>query len=208
MRNDIYQMWSIQEGLLQQYRGMAITLMGLISAGILVAISHISANWATLDGILADPEKYSLRAATDGVIYLMLVTLLVLGWRARRYFRNITRQRGQIVTFYQNLLLAEENGVLETIAGRHGIPYPVELLGVLRRISNPNFRPLTFEKHIAPENFVAFEYDIAQTDTANEDPNTRHDDARKFLSSALFNVFLCFFSLTGLYAALTIIHFF
>jgi predicted exporter len=112
MRQDIYQMWSIQESLLQQYRGLAITLMGLIAAGILVAMSRLSDGWDQLSGLLPAilAGEATLRALADLAIFAMMVTLLVLGIRAGIFFRKITGQRARFVTFYQNLLLAEENG--------------------------------------------------------------------------------------------------
>lgn len=210
MRQDIYQMWSIQESLLQQYRGMAITLMGLIAAGILVAMSRLADAWDNLGGAVPALMKGQpdLRVFADLAIFAMMLTLLLLGVRAGIYFKRITRQRARFVTFYQNLLLAEESGQLQTIATRHGIPYPVDLLGALRRISNTGFTPLSFEKHIDSAGFAAFENEILQTGAANARPEIRHSMARKFLSDSIYSVFNWFFFFCGIHALITILHLF
>lgn len=210
MRQDIYQMWSIQESLLQQYRGMAITLMGLIAAGILVAMSRLSDAWNTLDGRIPFLLKGSadLRVIADLAIFAMMLTLLLLGIRAARYFKRITRQRAMYVTFYQNLLLAEENGKLQLIAARHGIPYPIDLLGALRRMSNDRFTPLTFERHLDTAKFISFQHEIMQSDGANSRQEVRHNLARKFLSDSIYSVFNWFFFFCVIHALITLLHLF
>lgn len=210
MRQDIYLMWSIQESLLQQYRVMAITLMGLIAAGILVAMSRLSDAWVDLEGSITElwQDNLDLRNLADLTIFAMLLTLLLLGVRAGLFFHKITRERAGFVTFYQNLLLAEEAGQLEVIAARHGVQYPVELLGVLRRLSNRRFTPLSFERHIHTHKFDDFRNEILQIETANSRPEIRHNVARNFLSDSIFFVFYCFFFFCGIHALITLVHLF
>lgn len=201
-------MWALQEGLLQQYRAMAISLMGLISAGILVSVSFISGNWENYGELPVYFDKDFPKIVTDLVILMMLIALIYLGFSTSISFRRITLQRGQIVTFVQNLLLAEDSGQLETLCYSYKIPYPIDPIVFLRRQSNSKMEPLAFERELNSEGFNSFLARLLETGGRNSDPETQHNMARNFLSTALFRVFNVFFSLCAIYALFVIIHIF
>ena len=106
------------------------------------------------------------------------------------------------VTFFQNLIIAEESGALPDIAQRHGVPYPLPTLSLHRRLS-PGFRPMSFET-ASLQGFDSFRQEVLQVGSANANEQTRHNLARGFLSRILYTVFRVFFVLTALYAALVI----
>ena len=210
MREPLYIMWSIQESLLQQYRAMAVSLMGLISAGILVAVSFISSNWMNYDGLLAGKQSISAsnfpKVATELVLFIMLVALIYLGFSASISFRKITKQRAEIITFFQNLILAEDSGNLEKLCDLHNLPYPVDPLILLRHRSNQKMVTLEFERFISKGNFRSFETSVNSTGSPNQDQKVRHSIARSFLATKLFKVFNIFFSLCALYTFFVLIH--
>jgi hypothetical protein len=211
MRDQIVEMWTIQEGLLQQYRAMAITLLGLISAGILVAISQLADSWNAMDGALpklfAGGGQFVMWA--ELVIYAMFLTLLGLGIFTSRRFRKLAEERGRYVTFFQNLLVAEEAGKLAGICDRSGLDYPLRIMHVFRNISAaPGYRPMSFETPLPAQVITAFRNEIMQLGGANENPDIRHHATRKFLSYWIYFVFDVFFGFAGLFAGLAIFHLF
>lgn len=199
-------MWSIQEGLLQQYRSMAVSLMGLISAGLLVTISHISGNWLNYESIMLKPPTDWLKQLSDLTILAMLAALLILGFSASSSFIKVTRKRGEFVTFYQNLLLAEDSSQLEKICVGNNIPYPVDPIILLRRFSNPQMESFAFERKIAAADFNSFCHRVNEIGGRNEDPLVRHNAARSFLSKILFRVFNVFFGLCSTYGMFVVAH--
>ncbi len=215
LRSEIYTMWNIQESLLQQYRGMAITLLGLISAGQLVAISHLSNQW---DAMSCAGEQFftgapPIRFLADLSIWVMLCVLLGFGIWASVHFKRTTNRRASYVTFFQNALIAEENDALRDIVETHGLRYPVRLLTIFRRLSNTNFSRMSFEPDLDPAAVQALLDEIMQkgagripTEYDYPVPRERHDLTRRFLKSAIYSVFIFFFCVAGFFALMSLLN--
>lgn len=205
MRPEIYSMWAIQENLLQQYRIIAVTLMGLISAGILVAVSQVRETLDKFENLFDRFPAFDRFDFSSVIVLTLLITLLILGTITSWKMRNLTNKRGRIVTFYQNLLIAEECEILQVIAERHEIAYPVELLRLHRKFVNIKSMPLSFEPGTKNENVSRFINEIMQIGGHNEFDKERHDSAREFLKNHIYFVFNIFFFITACFVLLTLL---
>lgn len=189
---DIQFLWNIQEGLLQQYRIMAITLLGLIAAGILVLISFLlgddaASNWRT--------DEFG----TTVILLLMFGTLWFLGIVGTHQFRRIILERSHIVTFFQNMLIAAESGKLDDIVARSGVPEKIPFMFIFRRIQSRGVHPIP----LPLEACISFDVDLFIREISLEkefvgDWRLRHHKTRAFLSSFIFAVFYVFYALSGL----------
>jgi hypothetical protein len=195
--SNLLSMWTIQESLLQQYRSMAITLLGLLSAGILVIIANFIDNWDKIGGIFyGDKPKLSIIVTILAII--LYVILLVLGITGTMKFKSITTQRAIFVTFYQNLTIAFEANTLRAIAERHSIPYPPPILHLQRLIiERKGIEPLRYEMDLR-KNAEGFIAEILEKGGRNEDWRIRHYTVRNFLSGFIYSVFTAFFIISSL----------
>ena len=183
-RTELFSFWQLQENLLQNYRVMAITLLGLISAGILVIITYFLQNRLEITYV---EDVYRL----DLVLLLLFMTLLVLGITGTNRFKKITRDRAFIVTFFQNLLLAEEAGKLSDILKKYNLPQDIKSLHLHRMITQKaKTLPFQYEYDGDMEGFtrtMSLRYsELGQS-------FNRHHMTRKFLSDFIYEVFYAFY---------------
>src|SRR5690625_1449457 len=183
-RNEILQMWHMQDSLLQQYRVMAITLLGLISAGVLVLISGLI-NEATGYGNTEIPYVYL------SIIKILYVILLYLGIRGTLSFKKICKAREETVYFFANLQIMAESGVLSDRMRELGIEAPLPIFTILRERSvKLNQGKKSSSESTTIQNLI----DICEADS-----RIRKGKTRKFLSSFLFIVFHLFFLVSSLF---------
>ena len=185
-RAELFSFWQIQENLLQNYRVMAITLLGLISAGILVIITYFLQNRLQIT-YLKDVNKL------DFVLLLLFLTLLILGITGTNRFKKITSDRASIVTFFQNLLLAEEAGKLSDILKRFNLPEDIKSLHLHRKITQKaNALPFEYE-YDGDSDIEGFTREISLRGSELGQTFNRHHMTRKFLSEFIYDVFYAFY---------------
>ncbi|MCC5991586.1 MAG: hypothetical protein JJT99_03585 [Rhodobacteraceae bacterium] len=206
--SDIREMWKIQEDLLQQYRGMAITMLGLIAAALMVLISLFVSSWTRVEGVilrLFSPGMPELSDAFILVTFIIYAVLLFLGWQGNVRFKGICATRAKHVTFFQNLHIAEEAGKLQDICAAANTPYPIMHITLLRHIDGLK-TPLSFEAPFKKKDMQKFHDIILQTGQKTEDDRIRHDRTRGFLKSWIFTVYNVFFSLATIQLLISVIH--
>lgn len=201
-RDDIKYFWNIQEGLLQQYRIMAITLLGLLAAGILVLVSFLLSEGAATSWA---QDRYFETL----ILLIMFFTLWLLGIVGTHNFRLIILERSRMVTFFQNMLIADESGKLDDIIAKSGAPKKLPLMYVCRRIGSHRLRPAM----LPLEAGIDFNADLFVNELylENEVVNNwrlRHHKTRPFLSKFIFIVFYLFFVLSGLILLIQFIQYF
>ena len=185
-RAELFSFWQLKENLLQSYRIMAISLLGLISAGILVIITYFLQNRR---GITWAQDDYKL----DLVLLLLFLTLLVLGAAGTNRFKKITSDRASIVTFFQNLLLAEEAGKLSYILKKHHLPEDIKSLHLHRKITQKaNILPFEFD-YDGKSNMDGFTREMSLRGSELGQSFKRHHMTRKFLSEFIYDVFYAFY---------------
>lgn len=205
---DIREMWKIQEDLLQQYRGKAITMLGLIAAALMVLISLLISSWDEVEGVFLQLFCQGNLEMIDAFIFITLViyaVLLFLGWQGNRKFKGICLARQKYVTFFQNLLIAEESGKLKDICSALAIPYPVKQNTILRHLESIK-PPLSFERRIDRQNLARFIDTILQSGEKNQDDRVRHGATRNFLKSWIFSVYNFFFFLSTVQFFIVVLH--
>jgi hypothetical protein len=184
-KSELYALWQIEEGLLQQYRSMAITLLGLIAAGLLVIIAYIMQTFSQFSYV---HDQFFGQA----VVIFIYSTLLFLGIYGNWNFQNICEQRSAIVTFFQNLIIAEENDALDKILDKHKIEKKIPFISIRRRINSPESIPLPFE-YQAGGNLSEFIIEMRQSRSLLGQSYLRHARARYFLSTFIYRVYSVFF---------------
>lgn len=211
LKDEIYQLWKIQEDLLQNYRIIAITLMGLVSAGCLVLMSNLDTSWPKYSGILykayTTPGYRPLFVVSMSIKIFLLISLWWLGWKGTQYFKKITDNRALYVTVFQDLLVMYENGELDAVLAEHNIEeseHGPPLFMIVRAWTGPSGRHniLTGKEEEIDERLTSF-INVMKKNARN--PN-RHDLTRNYLKGAIYRVYNVFWFFLSLYIVIFLLH--
>ena len=113
LRSDVFKILSLQESLLQTYRGYMITLQALLAAGTAVFMAALSERIHDWSNVFGSSKKLDIPITlviTDTLQWVLLSLLIWLGWESLIKLSGIIENRGLNVSFAQRLLVMIEDG--------------------------------------------------------------------------------------------------
>jgi len=181
-------MWQIQESLLQHYRTMAATTLGLVCTSILVFTSKYYSEFDKNNFNFTN-DKFFI----NGLGLILLGSLHVLAVWGCYSFQQVCSHRAKVVTFFQNLLVAQENGTLNERLKAHGLPKNVAVVTLLRHMKSNNSTTGTMTRR----DYAGFTKEFL-----DEARQLAHDRKRKSVRSFLQHYFFLMFYITFLFTAM------
>ncbi len=198
-KSELYAMWNIQEQLLQHYRTFAITLLSIICASIfLYLIKYYGDILQPHFGITND------RGWVNLIGFVILVILHVMAFSSNTYFKDMCKTRAELVTLFQNMLIAEENKKLSELLKKHGIPKDTSLVTLIRN-KDGKARILPFE--LVQGNYKGFFEEIMVPKRENYNTYKRYTSSRLFLQFQMFPIFYMMFTITAILSTIFLIRY-
>jgi hypothetical protein len=200
LKRELYTLWQAQEGLLQHYRGYTMVLQALLGAGSVALMSIIGEQLAdtrrAVHGIGATQfDVPDLVLLTE---YLLLLVFLVLGWSNLVAMRRIANNRARLVSFFQQLIMRHESGVLfEELKNAKFIENVGDMVPFLRMLKAVED---VVPRRPGPFTTEQFDY-LWSLKTSSAGTPLVHGFTRTYLTKDFFDIFALFWTVT-LYIAL------
>jgi hypothetical protein len=204
IKEELYTLWSAQEELLQQYRGMGLTHQSIIAAGALLIITLFNDQWDEYRGIFTGPAVADASLLWPLLIKLvLLVAFVYIGLRGTKSFSSMIRHRGACVNFCQNLLFMAENDALDEFAEENG---SIAAFSALMRFAGAD--PKSAVRSAAPSaSRQALALVERMAEGARQDYSSHHF-SRRFLNNEVFSVFNIVWIASAVYGAVFVVYLF
>lgn len=191
-RQELYEVWQIQDGLLQQYRVIAVAFQGLLMTTCIGLLSFVSSTFASVRAASESlPTVDALVLLLATVTYLLMVALGFLG---ARQLKQLCLERAKIVRFCQKLLIDDEGGVLyaqfekvQLISGGETLP----IMQLTKLIAYKNLENIDkYPKHIlAKINSESVDTLKRIRDEVSVPLKPLTSDRGHFFNQTMFNIF-------------------